>query len=90
MMDLHIPYTGATPLRRPGHAKRDGLDQHLALEELPNCPTARRPQRVEFRFLIRRYLMDLCSICRASYEEIVGSRSPGLRTESLPRFRTWV
>ena len=39
-MDLHIPYTGAMPLRRPGHAKRAGLDQHLALgkevTELPN------------------------------------------------------
>ena len=45
-MDLHIPYTGAMPLRRPGHAKRDGLDQHLALRkgvtEPPNSALTRR------------------------------------------------
>lgn len=45
-----MPYTAATPLRRPGHANEDGLDRHLAPGKgvigLPDCtPT---PLRLSF------------------------------------------
>jgi hypothetical protein len=40
-----MPHIGAMPLRRPGHAKSDGLDGHLALgrgvtELFNRAPTA--------------------------------------------------